>query len=206
MHKCLILFWWAVGLIQAHADEDFLFNDEFPSTFLGPISPSDDISSIWPTQDLPTDTSLATIISAEDNPSCSAGSSGFFVGRKRIRSIICDVNLGTGDDQSTTRSDDQPATSDRELEELIKTLEIPWNDNDDDSAVSDYNGSGIQRARICPDFANLGQVLPVCSSGVKKDVVYAPFTGEAKLEWCTLSMCFSNVDHVSMSWDTDLRS
>ena len=207
MHEYLNLFWWAICLFQVDAYEDFLFNDDgFPSTSLGPMSPSDDINSLWPGQDISTFASLATFFSAYENDSCPAGSSGFFISRKRIRSIICDVKPGAGDDQSTTRSDGQPATSDPDLEELIRDLELPLKDNDDGPAVSDFIGSGAQRASICPDLANLGQLLPVCSSGFKKDVVYAPFTGEVKLEWCTLSKCFSNFNHDLMSWDTNLRS
>lgn len=198
MHEFLVLFWLTVGLIQAHANDDFLFNDEgYPSTASGSISLSDDISSLWSTQDLASDISPAPFFIADDNSSCSADNSrGFFTGRKRIRSIICDGLPGAGEDQSTTRDDDQPATTDPDLEDLIRSLESPWDGNGDGSSASDYNGSGLQRASLCPDLVNIGQVLPVCSSGDKKDVNYAPFTGEVKLEWCTLGMGFPNIDHV----------
>lgn len=185
MHKFLVLlWWWAVGLLHAHANEDFFFNDEgFPSTFLEPDPPPDDINSPWSMQNLFTDTSLVS-----DNNACSADTSRFFAGRKRIRSIICSGDPSAGGDVRTS-GDDQTATSDPDLQNIIKDLEMPLTDNDD-SAVTDYDNGGIQQASICPDTLHLGHVLPVCSSEFKKDIFYTPITGEAKLNWCTLSMFF----------------
>lgn len=191
MHRFLFLYHWTVSLLYAHANEDLFWNDDgFPSAYLGSISPSDDLSGSWLTQDLSSDTSLAAALSAEDKIACPASADGFFAGRKRIRSIICPGDPSTGDDQRGTVSDDQAAPTDPALDDIIKDLEMPWND-DLDSAVADYEG-GIQRSSICPDPLHLGHVLPVCSSGDKKDISYAPISGEVKLEWCTLGMYFIN--------------
>ena len=191
MHRFLFLFYWTVGLLHAHINEDLLLTDDgFLSTHLGSISPSDDSSGLWLTHDQSSDNSLATALLAEDNIACPASTGGFFVGRKRIRSIICPGDQSAGDDQIGTGSDEQAAPTDPDLDDIIKDLEMPWKD-DLDSAVADYDGE-IQRSSICPDPLNLGHLLPVCSSGDKKDVSYAPISGEVKLEWCTLGMYFIN--------------
>lgn len=187
MHKYLLLLWSAFGLPHARANQGFLLNDEgFPSTYLGSTRPLEDISDPWSTPDLFADTPLAAAFPGEYNNACLKGMSGF-LGGKRIRSIVC--------------PGDQSANSDPDLEEIIKDLEMPW--NDDGSAIDD--GLGVQSATICPDPLHLEHVLPVCSSGSPKDITYTPLTGEVKLDWCTLGM-FSKLYKVPARHDINSKT
>lgn len=170
MHEYFFLFWWAVCLLHVHANGDFFLNDEgFTDNYLGPFPPSEDFSGPWSTQDLSVDASPVTKPSGLDNTVCPAGTNGFF-GRKRIRSSIC--------------SGDQGTSSDDDVEDIIGDLEGGW--NDDDSAIDDDEGDLL--TSLCPDPIHLGHLLPVCSSGSRKDISYAPITGEIKLDWCTLGI------------------
>ena len=181
MHDFPVLFWWAFGLLQSHVNAEILLNDEgFPSISLGSTPSSNDISGPWSMQDLSTESSLATSLSNDDNAACPASYSGF-VGKKRIRSNAC------SSDPSASGVPEEEWTDDKDLEWL-------WTDDepfvgawsDEYSAVED--DLNVQRAKLCPDRANRGHVLPVCSSGYQDDVSPGPAIGELTLRWCTLGL------------------